>query len=115
MVKVMRRDVYPGILGGRKRDDKAFWIRPPYTKVEERILDEWWDKPEMWPRRYPEDWLLLDHEGTPEALRRQYNMMGATSLTFGGGAPHRPNSLDPAQPALAPDDPRRASDKEPAP
>jgi hypothetical protein len=116
MVKVMRRDVYPGILGGRKRDDKAFWIKPPYTKLEERIFDELWDDDNAkWPRGYDRDWYLLSTEGTPEAIHWQYSLMGATSLTFCGGAPHRPSSLDPAKPAL--DQPRRpqTSDKEPAP
>jgi len=109
MVKVLRRKAFPGQF---PHDDKAYWIKPPYTKVEERIFDEWWDKPEKWPRRYPEDWYLTANEGTPEAIRWQYGLMGATRLTFGGGAPHRPNSLDPAQPALAPD--QRSARKEPA-
>ena len=111
MVKVLANKLYPRHY---ERGDKSYWIKPPYSKVEERILDEWWDKPELWPKRYPEEWLLLSNEGTPEAIRWLYNLAGATSLTFGGGAPHRPSSLDPAQPALAPDR-RRAPDKEPGP
>jgi hypothetical protein len=113
MVKVMRRDVYPYMLGGRKRDDKAFWIKEPFTELEERILDPSYVK--KWPRGYDEDWYLCRHEGTPEALRWLYSFGGATRLTFGGGAPHRPNSLDPAQPALAPDRRRQKPGKEPAP
>jgi len=105
MVKVMRRDVYPGILGRRKRDDKA------YTAVEERIFAELWDTDEGWPRGYDPDWLLLSNEGTPEAIAWAYNFMDATSLTFAGSL-HRPSSLQQAQPAPAPaPDRRRPSDK----
>lgn len=108
MVKVMAHKLYPRLYG---REHKGYWIKPPYTKVEERILDEWWDQPEKWPKRYPEDWYICAHEGTPEAFEFLYGLNKATSLTFYGGAPHRPSS--PAQPAPAPAD--QKSRKEPAP
>jgi hypothetical protein len=66
---------------------------PPWTDKEQRRAD----------RLYPDDWWLIKGETWPPDpawVQSVYSALGnCTGIMMAGGAPHRPNSLDPAQPA----------------